>query len=230
LLCNRFFPPSLIKIDSRPAPLYISQEIRMAESSPMNNYLATVLENAEGILNDGDYLILANALKEAHKKANDNKPPQTPYVYFPIPDWSITLTDCTSNFQSIHIVFTEVGANNLSSPHPTNVNIKATITTTTIEDKETNATYTETKEITDWYRTDNVFGLHRYLTFAKPKTCAIRMFGLNRCDTYDDFVKGKTRNKSLNDFHLVINSEIFDNIHQYFWNRHHKERSDGRVF
>jgi len=196
----------------------------------MNEYLSHILSTAESELNEGDYLILANALKEAHKKSSDGKPPRTPYVYFPIPDWSITLTDCTSNFQSVHIVFTEVGANNLSAPYTTNMHIKATITTTTIEDKETNSTYTETKEITDLYSSDMLFGLKKYLNFAKAKTCAIRMHGLNRCDTYDDFVKEKKRNKSLNDFHLVINSEIFDNIHQYFWNRHHKEQSDGRVF
>jgi hypothetical protein len=196
-----------------------------SERKPLVEYLQDVLQEAETTLTEGDYLTFANALQEAYKKGETPLPrPRTPYVYIPLTNMSMVVSDCASNIKSAFIAFDEVGANNLYNiPYPSIIHIKGTIDISYKDDTLGGGAF-------DWYSSDNPEPLYEYLTFMKVKTCEFNIMNVKRKDTFEEYMTEKKRNKSLINFHEGLVRTAYHSIYSYFWNKISLNRANGTVY
>jgi hypothetical protein len=191
----------------------------MSDSTPFTEYLSEVLSKAEGQLNEGDYLTLANALKDAHKKSNDGKPPRTPYIYFPI-NITMILNECSGGIKSCYISFTEVGGNNLTAPYPSTIHTRGTINIS-YEDKCVSNPI-------EWYSSQSTINVVlKMLEHIEPSTIESNIYNIKRIDKFEDWKKERSRYKNKETFYSTMVNKVYNHIYTIFWSEVNKQRADG---
>ena len=192
----------------------------MTESKPFTDYLTEVLSKAEEDLSEGDYLTFANALKEAHKKANE--PTRNPFIYYPL-NWSAVLKDCGGGITSAYVSFDEVGGNNINCPLPTTLHIKGTIDII-YKDVE------EPKSIPfNWYSSDTSIIFGKHLLLIEPKTIEFNIYDIKRTDTFDKWKAERKRDKYFNTFCEDMAHKIHSYADSFFWSKVNYDRRMGVI-